>query len=80
MTAITSRAADVAFVIDGTGRMGEWIAGAHERVVAISQDCVAAQPDVDFRFACVCYRDSVDSPTDEHQVLEFVREVEEVRR
>jgi hypothetical protein len=33
-------------------------------------------PDVEVRFACICYRDPIDSPGDKHEFMNFSSNVE----
>jgi hypothetical protein len=64
----TTKKADMLFMIDATGSMASSIAGACRNTCDIAVDLRCANPDVDFRFGCICYRDPVDSPSDVHQV------------
>jgi hypothetical protein len=68
--------ADVLFIIDATGSMASSIAGARQKACDLAVDLRNTNPDVDFRFGCICYRDPVDSPSDVHQVHHLNNDVE----
>jgi hypothetical protein len=68
--------ADVLFIIDATGSMASSIAGAHRKASDLAVELRNTNPDVDFRFGCICYRDPVDSPSDVHQVHDLNDDVE----
>jgi hypothetical protein len=59
---------DVVFLIDATGSMSSTLKAAHDKAAEIAIDLRVQNPDVDFRFGSVCYRDPIDSPGDVHQV------------
>jgi hypothetical protein len=67
---------DHLFMIDATGSMASVLKATHEKVKEIAVQLRDEFPDVQFRFACVCYRDPVDSPTDQHEVLQFDKNIE----
>lgn len=72
----TTKMADMLFIIDATGSMASSIAGACRKACDLAVDLRDANPDVDFRFGCICYRDPVDSPGDVHQVHHLNDDVE----
>ena len=67
---------DVMFVIDATGSMSATIQAAHDRASQIAVDLRVKDPDIDFRFGSVCYRDPIDCPNDEHQFLDLTDNID----
>jgi hypothetical protein len=59
---------DVLFLIDATGSMGHMIHAAHAKASDIANNLRSNNPNVDFQFGSVCYRDPIDSPQDIHEV------------
>lgn len=66
---------DVLFVIDATGSMSSALRAAHSHAGKMAEELKAAQPDTDFRFGSVCYRDPVDVASDEHEVCQFTSDI-----
>jgi hypothetical protein len=62
---------DVVFVIDATGSMGPTINAAHNKASEIANTLRGKDPDVDFMFGSVCYRDPIDSHGDVHQIQQL---------
>lgn len=67
---------DVLFIIDATGSMAKTIQAAHDKAEDLAFDLNVTNRTASFKFACICYRDPVDSPSDEHQVFDFDPEIE----
>jgi molecular chaperone DnaK (HSP70) len=64
-------AIDVCFAMDATGSMSGPIAAGRESIVETAAQLRAEYPGISFRFACIGYRDPVDSPSDLHAVWQF---------
>lgn len=67
---------DVLFIIDATDSMAKTIQAAHDKAEDLAFDLNVTNRTASFKFACICYRDPVDSPSDEHQVFDFDPEIE----
>ena len=67
---------DVMFVIDATGSMGSTIKAAHDKASQIAVDLRIENPDVDFRFGAVCYRDPIDSSGDIHEFQDLTDNID----
>jgi hypothetical protein len=59
---------DVVFLIDATGSMSATIKAAHDKATEMAITLRVKNPEVDFKFGSVCYRDPIDSPGDVHQI------------
>jgi hypothetical protein len=64
---------DIVFIMDATGSMEDVIAAAVDKISDIAFDLHVKNRTGDFQFGCVCYRDPVDDPEDEHQVHDLVK-------
>jgi hypothetical protein len=65
------RRVDVAFVIDATGSMEESILAVRDYVGSMAVILRLCDRDARMRFACVCYRNPIDTPTDKHDRFDF---------
>jgi hypothetical protein len=68
MTSDQQKVMDVVFLIDATGSMSATIKAAHDKAAEMAINLRVKNPDVNFMFGSVCYRDPVDSPGDTHEV------------
>jgi hypothetical protein len=66
---------DIVFVIDATGSMQDALKAVHEKAVHLGITLRTGHRNASFRFACVCYRDPIDSPGDKHEVCAFTDDV-----
>lgn len=71
-----TKAMDVLFMIDATGSMANTIQAAHDKAEDLAFDLNISNRTALFKFACICYRDPVDSPSDVHRVFDFDDEIE----
>jgi hypothetical protein len=71
MTSSQKKVMDVLFLIDATGSMSATIQAAHDKATEMAINLRVKNPDVDFMFGSVCYRDPIDSPTDVHQMQDL---------
>jgi hypothetical protein len=67
---------DVVFLIDATGSMSATIKAAHDKAAEIAISLRVNNPEVNFKFGSVCYRDPIDSPTDIHQIHQLDTEID----
>jgi hypothetical protein len=61
---------DLAFLMDATGSMRAAIQGVHDYAINIART-FRIDRKLELQFACICYRDPVDSPRDIHQTHDF---------
>jgi hypothetical protein len=73
--------ADVVFMMDATGSMEDAFFAACDKVLDIAHGLHKDNQNRDFKFGCVCYRDPVSDPDDEHQVHDLVthHEIEDLQ-
>ena len=71
-----TKAMDVLFMIDATGSMANTIQAAHDKAEDLAFELHILNRKALFKFACICYRDPVDAPSDIHQVFDFDEEIE----
>jgi hypothetical protein len=55
---------DICFCVDATGSMSSMIAAAQNKVISIASELQHNQPNVNFKFGAIFYRDPVDAPSD----------------
>lgn len=67
---------DILFMIDATGSMASTIQAAHDKAEDLAFDLRTINRTALFRFACICYRDPVDTKDDVHQLFDFSEEIE----
>jgi hypothetical protein len=68
MTSDQNKLMDVIFEIDATGSMTSTIKATHDKAADIAINLRVKNPDVDFMFGSVCYRDPIDSGDDVHEL------------
>jgi hypothetical protein len=62
---------DIVFVIDGTGSMEEAISAVRDYIASIAIGIRMCDRRARIQYACVVYRDPVDSPSDQHEFCSF---------
>jgi hypothetical protein len=65
---------DIAFVIDGTGSMQDAIDAVRDYIASIAIGIRMCDRRARIRYACVVYRDPVDSPSDKHEFCSFAKD------
>lgn len=70
--------ADHLFIIDATGSMSSTLKTTHQKAKEIAIQLRDEFPDIQFRFACICYRDPVDRPAEKHEFLQFEKDIEKL--
>jgi hypothetical protein len=76
MTDGQEKVMDVVFLIDATGSMSATIKAAHDKAAEMAINLRVKNPDVNFMFGSVCYRDPVDSPCDIHEVHQLNADID----
>jgi hypothetical protein len=66
-------------MIDATGSMQYVINTAANQAFEMAESINKQNPNVDFRYSCVGYRDPIDSKQDIHEVLNFTSNIVELR-
>jgi hypothetical protein len=76
---VPAKLVDIAFVIDGTGSMENVINAVRDYVASIAIGLRMCDRRARIQYACVVYRDPVDSPSDVHEHQDFKRDPLQVR-
>lgn len=71
---------DYVYILDSTGSMSSEICATHKKVIQLAVSMKLKHSSRQFRFACICFRDPVDSRTDCHQVLQFTSNIDDIQK